>query len=81
MLYYLLLIYTDADSMNYLRYPSWCSESIQPVHVSHLDVFEQFKAKHMFVVKTNTGSFNAAAPDIYLFIYLFIYLNLYLPLV
>ena len=26
-------------------------------------MYEQFKASHMFVVKTNTRSFNAVSPD------------------
>ena len=26
-------------------------------------MYEQFKANHMFIIKTNTRSFNAVAPD------------------
>ena len=33
------------------------------MHISHPDVYEQFKNNHMFVIKSNTGSFNAVALD------------------
>ena len=59
----MLPIFIVGDSINYLRYASWYFESIRQLHISHPDVYEQFKANHMFVVKTNTGSFNAEAAD------------------
>ena len=47
-----------------MRYASWYLESIRQLHISHPDVYEQVKANHMFIVKTNIGSFNAVAPDL-----------------
>ena len=58
----LLLIVREADCINYLRYASFYLEKRKMLPTEHPEIYELF-ISGQFVVKTNTGSFNQAAPD------------------
>ena len=59
----LLPVFRECDNINYLRYASWYLEKMRKLPSEHPDIYDQFKNNHMFVVKTEHGSFNSVAPD------------------
>ena len=58
----LLPIFAECDSINYLRYSSFYLEKMRTLKDDHPELHAEFVKGH-FVVKSNTGSFNAVAPD------------------
>ena len=58
----LLPIVREAECINYLRYASFHLEKRKMLPTEHPEVYELF-ISGQFEVKTNTGSFNQAAPD------------------
>ena len=58
----LLPIFREADCIDYLRNASFYLEIMRMLPTEHPEIYELFLPGH-FVVKTNTGSFNGAAPD------------------
>ena len=57
-----LPIFAECDSINYQRYGSLYLELMRKLPESHPEIYREFM-KGNFVVKTNTGMFNAVAPD------------------
>lgn len=58
----LLPMFAECDSINYLCYGSSYLELMQHLPVDHPAVYSEFMHHH-FVMKCNSGSFNAVAAD------------------
>ena len=58
----LLPVFRECDSINYLRYAFWYVEKMRKLPQDHPEIYEMFIQGH-FVVKQNSGEFNAVALD------------------
>ena len=54
--------FRECDSIKYLRYASWYVEKMRKLPQDHPEIYVKFMQGH-FVVKQNSGEFNAVAPD------------------